>query len=384
MTILDLIRSSRVHLHSKPVHNEIPRIFKSAKRQEYISLAMVNSINMECEMVGMNGKNYLIYDMNVSRNFDLINRILHHERRNEIASKYLIRLVSQAYFNLDKVVPSGYLAIWTHGKFTPDDEGMDPDYVDLLHFQEFFIMLHEIEHYKFSQLPDDQRQSMIRAARKDYHNELKNLSVKDEQWETISELSRDVQKGFNQLKDFIDRDWNQAKPSDFVKQLKRHAIDNILSKDGFIEELLCDKAAYLEFLNRVSMDKKEMIISEVVFSALNNLRILGEVLHFTLKDETNESHQTNHFYYESNLRMIFLRSMMFRHIHASLGEDSYKNIKHHLTIYQEKLITAFTNPIYMQLPSWIKTVRKQNPGMFEKELGFLEEQKLKEEIIKYY
>lgn len=376
--------NSRVNVPGRPIHDKLPAIFQVARRGTGVHLAIVNSMNTDCEMVSINGKDYLIYDLQVSKNFDLMNRILYHKGRVDLAHNFIIRFIARVQFNLDQILPCGYLTMFTEGKYKPEVTGVEDNFGDLLHRQEFFVILHELEHHRLGMMEREAHKALIEKARAEYLKRFKYIEVKSIRWDQTSELSEEVQEGLKNLEKYAREQLSGLTVTESVEEFKRHALENVLTNDEFIEELLCDREAYFKFMQVANIENKVEAISIGAYSALVNLRALSEITHFSLKNESEHYNQVNQYYDEANLRMIFFERTMFQHVGDLLDEASYDAFFHHVKHYKEKVLTAFTNPIYMKLPSWWKLVKQKFPDMFSKELNFIEKQETKADILKFF
>lgn len=225
---------------------------------DYPKLVLCYSLKKTCEQIRINSRNsYLIYDVAIGRYLNNMNALILGKDIPKWNLEFFIKkCYAEAYYSIGDY-SRAYIAKLYVDEIRNEEEAtaiekdfLNPQRILMVLFQELFIMLHEISHYRLSKLSKEDYQKMI--------NEKRSFLVNDDTIVRIVDTGKIDAVAKAELKDL-----ENEKNVHLLGDLKKCIVDldywksfysylqDYYSIDKNIEEIICDDYAMFSLIDLV-------------------------------------------------------------------------------------------------------------------------------------
>lgn len=224
---------------------------------DYPELVLCYSLKKTCEQIRINSHNsYLIYDVAIGRYLNNMNAlILGKDTPKWNLELFIKKCYAEAYYSMGDYPRAYFAKLYVDELNRKDEENaiekdfFNPQRILMVLFQELFIMLHEISHYRLAKLSEEDYQKII--------NDWRSFLVSDDTTIRIVEaglidtVAQSALKNLENeknvhllgnLKDIVDPGYWKS----FYSYLQDY-----YSQDKNIEEIICDDYAIFSLLDLV-------------------------------------------------------------------------------------------------------------------------------------
>lgn len=224
---------------------------------DYPELVLCYSLKKTCEQIRINNHNsYLIYDVAIGRYLNNMTAlILGEDIPKWNLESFIKRCYAEAYYSIGDYSRAYIAKLYVDemkkkGEETAiEKDFLNPHRILMVLFQELFIMLHEISHYRLAKLSDIDYKNII--------NEWRSFLVNDDTIIRIVDAGKIDAVAKEELKD-LENDQNVHLLGDlkgivdpeFWKSYYSY-LQDYYSQDKNIEEIICDDYAMFSLLDLI-------------------------------------------------------------------------------------------------------------------------------------
>lgn len=274
---------------------------------DYPELVLCYSLKKTCEHIRINNRNsYLIYDVAIGRYLNNMNAlILGKDIPKWNLELFIKKCYAEAYYSIGDYLRAYVAKLYVDEiKKKEEETAIEKDFLNsqrilMVLFQELFIMLHEISHYRLAKLSEEDYQKLINERRSFLVSDdttirffedgiidaVAKAEVTDLENEEIARLISSIKKST------LDLGYNKS----FYSYLQDY-----YSQDKNIEEIICDNYAMFSLLDLV-----ESLLPKLPIIAGNSLAKTKELLYtscylalqnvnYLMKIETDARLMSNH------------------------------------------------------------------------------------------